>query len=58
MARSPADLVDEVVRDLDLLAYSLERPVQDPDRLVVDRSKARREIERLRDVLKGLVERL
>lgn len=58
MARSPGDVVDDVVRDLDLLAYSLERRVIDPDRLVVERVAARKEIERLRDQLKDLIERL
>jgi hypothetical protein len=58
MARNPADLVDDVIRDLDLLAYTLERPVHDPQRLAADRAAARREIERLRDTLKGVLERL
>lgn len=56
MARTPADRIDEVVRDLDLLAYRLERKVADPDRLVVERRDVRREIERLRDVLRELAE--
>lgn len=58
MARGPADVVDEVSRDLDLLAWRLERPIDNPDRLVVERRDVRREIERLRDRLKDLADGL
>ncbi len=54
MARGPADVVDEVARELDLLVWRLERRIDDPDRLLIERKEVRREIERLRDRLKDL----
>lgn len=58
MARGPADVVDEVGRELDLLVWRLERRVDDPDRLLIERKEVRRELERLRDRLKDVADQL
>jgi hypothetical protein len=58
MARGPADVVDEVARDLDLLVWRLERRVDDPDRVLIERREMRRELERLRDRLKDVADTL
>ena len=44
--------VEDISRELDLVVYKLERPVeQDPERLMAERKKLRRELETLRDRL-------
>jgi hypothetical protein len=52
MARTPQELVEEVVRDLDLVVYRLERPPAVAPEL--ERAAVRRELERLRDLLAAL----
>jgi hypothetical protein len=48
--------LEELVRDLDMVVYRLERPVPDgPEAAGAERRRIRRELERLRDQLDDLV---
>ena len=58
MARNARDGIDEVLRDLDLVVFRLERPESDPKRLEAERAAVRRELERLRDTLRDVSELL
>lgn len=58
MAHAPADVIDDVIRDLDLLTYRLERPLSDLERARVERTEVRVEIERLKECLGDLMGRL
>jgi hypothetical protein len=45
------DLVDDVIRDLDLVVFRLERPLADPSTAEAERRAIRKELERLRERL-------
>lgn len=45
------DVVDDVIRDLDMVVYRLERAPGTPDQVRGERDEVRRELERLRDRL-------
>ncbi len=53
-----ADTLDDVVRDVDLVVFRLERSEADPERWKAERQEVRRELERLRDRLSDLLETL
>jgi len=53
-----ADTLDDVVRDVDLVVFRLERSDTDPERWQAERKEIRRELERLRDRLSDLLETL
>lgn len=58
MGRSARDVVDDVIRDLDLVVYRLERPAEDPEQLRAERAQVRRELERLKDALAAVIEQV
>ena len=60
MARSPQEVLEEIVRDIDMVVYRLERPVPsaasgDAAQSEGERREIRRELERLRDVVASLL---
>lgn len=50
--------LDDIVRDLDLLAFRLEQPAPSPERIDDDRRATRRELERLTQRLRDIADRL
>lgn len=55
---TPLEDAERLLRDLDLLVYRLERTPGDTPVLLVERQATRRELERLRDRLAEILERL
>jgi hypothetical protein len=52
MSRKPAVVVDEIARELDLVVFRLERSgPDDPEPVVAERRRIRKELEQLRDRL-------
>ncbi len=60
MADMPAaSRLEDLVLDLDLIVYALERPApSDEDDATRERARNRRELERLRDALRDVVRSL
>lgn len=50
--------LDDIVRDLDLLAFRLEQPAPPPDQIIADRRATRRELERLTQRLRDIADRM
>lgn len=58
-ATTPRDALEDVVRDLDLVVFRLERPASDdPHRLALERKALRHELEHLKDRLDEIARRL
>jgi hypothetical protein len=58
---SPEDTsrqLEQIARDLDLTVFSLERSPQNEEGLRAERTRLRRELERMRDRLEGLARNL
>jgi len=56
MARPLASRLDELLHELDMLVFRLERePNPDRDALLAERQRLRRDLERLRDQVADLV---
>ncbi len=58
MPRNARDGLDDVLRDLDLVVFRLERPESDAARLEAERAAVRRELERLRELLGDVLAQL
>lgn len=55
MSNSVRARVEELVQELDMLVYTLERaPPEERERLNTERRNLRRELERVRDLLEDL----
>jgi hypothetical protein len=55
MRGSPSETLNEVVRELDLVVFQLERqPPSDEAARAAERNRLRRELERLKEILEDL----
>ena len=55
MKGSPSDTINDVIRELDLVVFQLERkPPADESARDAERKRMRRELERLKEVLEDL----